>query len=489
MVNHKHMGQKGFSTIEILIAVSIMVGIFSAVIMLVLGSQKLTGDTEIAHEAQLLNQKNIEEARNESIINFNISQPAPTIVPVALPNGSTFNYQVTRTQNYISPCVKNITSKVEWTVEGRAQFATTTTQISNPNFVFASGSECNIPSNSLNAQCNQSGYANLEITGEVSPNQDAYDLEVTRINNRVYAFIVTHPSNSTQRPEDFWIYDITTNQSPADLIAYKDINALPNVGINSIKVISHPNGSHYSYMANDDTTNRLFISNVTDPSNIAPATPFDINGSGNNLINDIQYLSSRLYVAIGNDVKVYNVTDPLVPLLITSINLGGKVNKLDVNTEFLFAATADNTGELAKINLADYTVTKYNLNGNSSNNPATSIKVVGNRIFLGIQSGQNEDNLYIIDDANPGWTVVSSHNLPHQNNKRIIDHQVTGNFLYALVQEASKEFQIYDISNVNNFVEKCTSTNPTNVGFGLELFENKLYLSMRANSELQIYSE
>src|SRR5438552_247312 len=97
--------QQGFSTIEILIATSILVVVFSAVILLVLGSQKLGTDTRTAHEAQLLNQKILEDARAISITDFNNN--LSTIVG-ANPEGI---YTKSLTSSYISPCVRKITAR------------------------------------------------------------------------------------------------------------------------------------------------------------------------------------------------------------------------------------------------------------------------------------------------------------------------------------------------------------------------------------------
>jgi type II secretory pathway pseudopilin PulG len=475
--------QQGFSTIEILIAAAIMVVVFSAVVLLVLGGQKIAADTQGAHEAQLLAGKYLEEGRAGSILNF-------TFDVESLEPGSPVEeiYNVDLSQAYLSECVKEIKSRVDWSIEGRDLYVESLTYVTNPAIVFAQGTECNVPGGSQFAQCFLYGTADLEIEGEPSPNQDAYDLEVTRIGGVQYAFIVTHPSNSSQRPEDLWVYNIS-NQSAPSLVAHLDINAEASVGINSITVARSSNGSYYAYLANDATQNRLIIVDVSNPAAIGSPVFVDISGYGNNRINDIVYNQNKLYVGIGSDLRIYNAATPTAPTLLSSLNIGGDVNKISLNSTNLYLATGDNLGELTRVNIANNAVTKYNLNGNAANKPGTSIHVLGNRIYLGIQSGQNENNFFIIDDTAGGWAQVAAHNLPHQNNKKIFDHLVLGNFLFVLVQEASKEFQIYDISDVNNFVDKCTSTNPTNVGYGLDLFENFVYLSMRANSELQIYSD
>ena len=232
--------QAGFSTMEILIAAAILVVVFSAVIMLVLGGQKIAVDTQMAHEGQLLNTKFLEEARAASVNNFTFD--VETLQPGSPVDGI---YVVDLSSNYVTECVKEITARVDWTIEGKPGYVTNTTYISNPAVAFQTGTECNIPNDNDFAQCYLYGTADLEIEGQPSPNQDAYDLEVTRIDGTEYAFIVTHPSNSTQRPEDFWVYDISDNADP-ELTAYLDINADPNIGLNVVLIAASSGGSRYA---------------------------------------------------------------------------------------------------------------------------------------------------------------------------------------------------------------------------------------------------
>ena len=192
--------QEGFSTIEILIASSILVIVFSAVIMLVLGGQKISVDTQLAHEAELLNTKLIEEARAATLNNF-LSDV--TIDPPIQESGTTYFKQ--RHQRYISECVKEVIARIDYTIEGRAQYVTKSTQVTSPATALAMGTECNTgfpPGGDSWNNCYLFGSARLS-----GPDQDAYDLDVTRINGQKYVFIVTHPKNTQQAPEDFWVYN------------------------------------------------------------------------------------------------------------------------------------------------------------------------------------------------------------------------------------------------------------------------------------------
>lgn len=469
--------QSGFSTVEILVAVSILVVVFSAVILLVLGSQTMATDTQTAHEAQLLNDKIIEDARAATLADFN--SDASTVLGTN-PDGI---YTKAISQSYVSPCVKSITAKVTWSREGRSQYVTTTTQVTNPSVVFAMGTECNvgIPPGDNWQNCFVYGSASLS-----GPDQDAYDLDVTRINGTKYVFEVTHPKNGHQAAEDLWVYNVNNEASP-QLVSDLDTNGSNNVGINSI-IVASVNGSKYAYLGNDTNSNHLVIIDVSDPAHLGTPVLYNIPGEGSNKVSDLDIFNGKLYVAIGSDIKVYTLTSPTAPVLQTTYTLGGTVNKIAFNSaNNLFAAVSDSAGELVKVVLSSGTITKFNISGNQA---GSSVSVLGTRIYLGTSSGVNENNFYIVDDTSSGLTLMSSNNLPHQNNKRVLDNIVLGKYLFALVEAANQEFQVYDISDINNFAAKCTNHfNPTNIGTGFDYFEGYVYSAMEDNNELQIFSD
>jgi hypothetical protein len=57
--------------------------------------------------------------------------------------------------------------------------------------------------------------------------------------------------------------------------------------------------------------------------------------------------------------------------------------------------------------------------------------------------------------------------------------------------DSNQEFEVYDVTDPTTVVKKCLSpsVNPPNIGFGMDYFDNYIYLAMRSNDELQIYTD
>ncbi len=471
--------QKGFSTVEILIATAILVVVFSAVIMLVLGSQTLAVDSQINHAAQLLNEKYLEEARNAD---FNSNQATTA----AVPSGS-LTYNVTRTQNYVSPCIKSITSRVDWIFNGRAQYVTATAQITNPSIVFLTGAECNTnpPGADEWTGCYQYSSADLP-----SSNFDGYDVAIARIAGNKYLFMAGRPS-SQNNPEDLWVYNINDVANPT-FVSKLDANGdNGTIGLNAITVAkNNSTGKYYAYMAADNNQDELIIIDVSDPINLGTPVKVNINGFGNNTHPAaIEYLNNKIYLVINNTIQVVDVTDPAAPGVPVAIAFSGgvDVHKLAVNSSYLFATTSDNSGELIRINLSNFaSQTKYDAPGNDD---GTAIFVSGGTAYLG--RSQNTQDLMVLDVSGVTITSLGSKDLNHQNNSYVVDIVVNGPFAFVASTSANKELQVYNISNPANIIQKCLSpeANPTNIGFGMTVFENYVYMAMRSNSELSVFAD
>ncbi len=475
--------QSGFSTIEILIACAILVTVFSAVILLVLGSQRISLDTQVAHEGQLLAQKYLEEGRAAAISDFNSSQAATTNVAIA---GE--NYTLTRTQTYISPCVKTITSRASWTIEGRAQYVNSVTQISNPSFALLSGSPCaaSEPPGGGNAWDSCYEYSSADLP---SSNYDAYDTAIANIGGNKYLFMVGNPSNQN-KPEDFWVYNINNTSAPA-FVSKLDANLDNQKGIFSLAVArNQSNGKYYAFLAGNDNKNQLIAIDVSNPA--VPGVPVILNipGFGNNVNpKSIEYFNNKIYMSIGNTIQVINVSNPAVlptPTVI-SFNNSVTVNKIALNDDYLFAATSDNNAELVRISLANYSsTTSFNAPGNDD---GTAVYVTGGTAYLG--RVQNSSDLMVIDASGASLTSLGSKDLNHQNNSNVVDLAISGRLLFVASNSSNKELQVFDISNPANITLKCqnNAVNPTNVGYGLTFFENYVYMAMRSNSELAIFAD
>jgi hypothetical protein len=245
---------------------------------------------------------------------------------------------------------------VDWTVEGRAQYVTNTTQVANPAIAFAEGTECNLPPSPPPGGGHP--WEGCFLTSSTSfpggGDHDAYDLDVTRIDGTRYAFVATHPKNVPVSPEDFWIYNLDNNTNPV-FVNKADLNSNGNVGLNALVVARDADtGAYYAFIGVDDKQNQFIVIDVTNPASLGPPIIINITGVGTDTVKDIKFYGGFAYLAIGNNIKVFNVTNPLLPVGPTNINLSGFVNQLGITEDYIYAATTANDAEIMRINRSDF---------------------------------------------------------------------------------------------------------------------------------------
>ncbi len=472
--------QSGFSTIEILVAVLILAVSFGAVITLVLGSQKLSIDTETNQVALRSAEKLLEDARRDIRNNFNAALPA---VPALTPPFDS----ITLTGKDISECVREVTVSYGWDVEGRQQNITLKEQISDPSMPFRTGQNCE-PSGPPGASPfeNCFAYGNADLDGG---DHDAFDVDLMRISSHDYVFVATHPKNQN-RPEDFWIYNIDNNASPQLVPQQIDADASADKkGMNAVYVAKTIVSGSEVFTAYLVSENKQLISiNVTNPSAIG--TPFikPLIGSPSDTANDVKYFDGKVYVAFGNTVQVFNASN--LTLAPTVITLNGQANKLSFNSDNLFVATADAAGELIRISLSDFSNrTKYNADG--TNQPGTTVAAYGSTLYLGRAMHANDKpNFIILKLAGSTFSEIAKNDLNHGNNTQIVDLLVVGNLAFVSSTDSNAEFEVYDISVPASPVKKCINGfNPPSIAYGLDYFNNFVYAAMRSNNELQIFAD
>jgi Tfp pilus assembly protein PilV len=473
MVTDNYRRQRGFSTVEILVATSILVVVFSAVILLVLGSQKLSVDTQTNHEAQLLGEKSLEEGRAAALADFSSNQNFTGTQTVGA-----LTYNISRSQSFISPCVKSLTARVEWSVEGRPQYVTSTTQITSPAEAIALGGDCNVgnpPGGSFEPWewCADYGQADLNPNGQEGTDIDAFQIGSTR-------YIALSSSHSNDVNNDFWIYSMSganlTFQGSLDL----------GEGLNAVNVArDSATGTYYAFAASNENQNQLRVislATITSPTQVAQLT---FTGSGNGF--DVQFYQGFVYIAAGNDIHKINVSTPGGPILVSSFNAGGPVNKLAVAGSYIYAATSDNNGELKIVNISSMTSAgTYNATGNEN---GTSVYVLGDTVYLGTERSNSHSDLYILNVTTPSSiTVLGSQSLNHNPNSKLVDVIVSGPIAFVASDSSNDEFEVWNVSNPTNIFQQCAGgqddVHVSQAAVGLDFLDNVAYGAIRSQDAL-----
>ena len=122
----------------------------------------------------------------------------------------------------------------------------------------------------------------------------------------------------------------------------------------------------------------------------AGATVYSLDGKGN-----------RLYVGTNNAIKVYDISDPTSPVLVSSFSTGSRVNDFEVYGNTLFAAT---NGGLYKLDASNDTLTQT-LFVSAFLNYQYKVEVYNGKLYVGEDNGikvRDLDTMSVLTSVNNG---------------------------------------------------------------------------------------
>ena len=122
----------------------------------------------------------------------------------------------------------------------------------------------------------------------------------------------------------------------------------------------------------------------------AGATVYSLDGKGD-----------RLYVGTNNAIKVYDISDPTSPVLVSSFSTSSRVNDLEVYGDVLFAAT---NGGLYKLDASNDTLTQT-LFVSAFLNSQYKVEVYNGKLYVGEDNGikvRDLETLSVLTSVNNG---------------------------------------------------------------------------------------
>ena len=122
----------------------------------------------------------------------------------------------------------------------------------------------------------------------------------------------------------------------------------------------------------------------------AGATVYSLDGKG-----------ERLYVGTNNAIKVYDISDPISPVLVSSFSTSSRVNDLEVYGDTLFAAT---NGGLYKLDASNDTLTQT-LFVSAFLNSQYKVEVYNGKLYVGEDNGikvRDLETLSVLTSVNNG---------------------------------------------------------------------------------------
>jgi Tfp pilus assembly protein PilV len=477
----------GFSTLEMLIAMAILILVISAVILVSFGSQSMLIDSQTNSEALNKAQKLLEEAQAKARKDFNLVNPVAEFtdgiyqkkVDVEL-----WKDPITDLPDFFT---KKVTATVSWKGEHNRNLNVSLSALVT-NFNNAVGGDtCN---SVLTGDWTQPNPPKIIFVSDVDTDSS---LSVDAYNRKLFVAIGDAYASSAST---IFVYDLAdpANPTPVDFI---DNDPGIKAGINDIHV-----ADKYLYVAKatGPASGQLQIFNI---SNLhEPPVNFKVSGvtgTGNEAIGkSIFYKDGYVYLGLtatdsGSEFHIIDVHDPNNPFDVgqwPSVgNINHDINAIYVKNGYAYLATADNDRELIilKVNNPSQPelVGIYNAEPDQTGlGNGKSLYLVGDTLFFGRTFINNADEFYILNNFDSAHiSTISTKEISSSVNGLIVRDYLA--FLITI----DGQFQIWRIDNpssINSYFESSITGKGTSLDCEGNYFyagsvdsgDNKGYLSI-----------
>lgn len=471
--------RKGSSTIELLIAFSVLTLSMASGIIVIFGNQSAYLDIQTNSEALSYAEAMIEKARADSRNDYN-SVSSANISEVSGPITYTKSLTVTEVGDS-----KLVNSTVSWPMSNRNLAISLSTLLTNPSSALG-GDTCNP---TLSGDWTQ---PQLLGSADVGQNNGATDVDV--LSKKAY---VTANASAAGKP-DFYIVDVS-NPAISNLPILGSINTGP--GLAAVHV-----AGKYAYVANISTLSQLQVIDISLPGSPVVVASLDVTGAGNTAVgNSIFYFSKKIYLGLtkstGSEFYVIDVSSPLNPLVKASFEINSKVNAVTIKNNIAYLAVPDDIGtvgaseqlKVLDVSQADTGIITQ-LNSFSSNQSTMSgeglyIDKDNKTLYLG-EGGANPANkpeFFKLDVTNPNSiSQIASKYIPTSNDVSVKAITIRSNLAFLWTSDTNLGFQIWDLNNLGSATPYGSLNTQQTATGGMDCDGNLVYTAQRSHKALQI---
>ena len=453
----------GQSTLEIIIALTLLTAGITSAVFVVFGGQSLSVDAEFANKAVRIAEAEIESAVLRARYDFT------GITSISSTVGS-FTKEVTVVA--VSTSTKRVTSRVTWRTDPlRLQEVKLVTLVTDWRGEQSSGGDTG--GGGLTGNWN-----NPRTLGSVDLGAGISATDLDAVSKMVY---MTGTASAASK-SDFFIVNATDGENP---YIVSNINTT-NQGLQAIDV-----AGNYAYAANNNSADnkQLQVIDITDKANPSLLAEYTLPGATEDGIS-IFYSNSKVYVGVeknsGPEFFVVDVSTPSVPVSLGSKEIGDDVNEIHVSGNTAYIATPD-AEELKILDVSNpvniVVINDYSLTGTCED--GMSLYLTGIKLYFGRTDGcghTNHHKFNILDISNSSSVQsLGSTNIGADVNGIV----VRDNLAFIVTNDANKEFQVWDISNPSN-ITNVSNFNFPQIGTGIDYEENLVYVAVRSNDALRI---
>ncbi|HOX30620.1 MAG TPA: hypothetical protein P5080_05905 [Candidatus Paceibacterota bacterium] len=492
--------QAGFSTLEMMIAMALMILVLSGASSVIfknqsgagaaiIKSQSVSNDSQTGLEALLIARKKLDEVYETARRDYE----SATDVSETLVSG--ISYETEIKSHNATQCGKQISSAVFWTREGgRRAEVKLETYVSNLSLMFDLGGNCQtaVPKKDWRKPLVLTAVERGQLDGSRT-------VGLNMIGNQIYAI----GSASEENKPDL----LTFGSAGLDIgnpggLSISGKTDCQTKAYNAIVVANHSgSGRTYAYVANNAAQNQLQVIDVSDPSHPVAITLANrtLPGVGNSYPQgwSIYFYKDRIYIATretaGPEFHVYDVSDPANPVHLGSKEINHNVNAIVVRDQVVagekktlaylaLSATNPAAPEMEVLDVANPAaipapVGKFFAAGTQE---AKSLYLLEKKIYLGRAKGNNgAPNFYVIDVGDPAapsscLTCNSSNVTHYANNEDIRGMVVSGKYAFLATSFGLRILNVSDQANIEVPAAAPHGAFQTSKGLSAVAFDNDL---------------
>lgn len=445
---------KAQSTLEILIALAVLMLSVSAIIAVAFGNQFASADGQNRSQALLYASELLEEARAASRSDF---------AGVVSTSSSDGIFTRALTVAHIGPYTKKVTGEVSWHTDLVAlrsvKLVTLLTDWQAPDLVDGT-----------------SGGGGLSGNWLIPRTAGTLDLGAGNVGTDIgvkFQTVFMTGSASDAKKSDFFSIDVSNTQGPQMLAT---LNTGP--GLASISLTGD-----YAYVANTDNSSQLQVINVANP--LAPTLTGSASMRGvNSKGKSVYAYQNRAYIgserSSGQEFQIFDVGNPASPAFLGSAEIGADVNDIYVlgNTAYLATSRSDAAVMIFDVSNPSSPSLLSSFSDPMGGGVGFSVFATSpGTLFAGIGGG-----LRILDVSNPRSPVPLGR---FDAGGAVNDIYVRDYLAFLATANSNTEFQAVNIDSLQN-PALHSSLNFPQVATGVAYRNNVVYVSVRSNDSLRI---
>ncbi|HEY4523601.1 MAG TPA: hypothetical protein VJK04_01865 [Candidatus Paceibacterota bacterium] len=407
----------GFSSIEILIATTVLVVVLSAVVLVSFGNQSLLIDSETSSEALTKAQELIEQEQALARKDFKL------VNPVSLSDGI---YQKKIDITMPDFFTKKVTATVSWVGDPNRSLNVSLSALVTNFENTIGGDTC---SSALTGNWsapqkigNQDYTFGADLINDTAGIYPITDLDAYK--GKLYAVVNNQSVNVNQT---FFVFDISNqNVTPVFLGGVDNATGVA-AGLNAVTVAENTvTGKIYAYVANGYGANfatctqgakcaQFQVIDVSTPVSLSVVSSYNlktlgmVTGAGGQAVgNSIFYSNGYIYLGLtktasGPEFNIIDVRNPSSPKWVGGYVVGNDVNAIYVKSNKYAYLATPNAQELIILDVSDPThptpVGGFNSMDGAGN--GKSVFVVGDRLYLGKTVPNAGNDFHILDNTLP----------------------------------------------------------------------------------------